>query len=102
MYSNGEPFTIKKVDDFNFLNPIFMGCALKFESSVVFAADGIVQVLVKAWIITPKKEKLKASVVSLTFEFKKTELMPVYPRTYEDALYYFDAKRKLKKILKLE
>ncbi len=50
--------------------------------------------------MTAKKEKFKASVVHLTFEFENQELMPVYPHTYAEALLYFEGKRKLKKILK--
>lgn len=78
-----------------------MGCALKFDASVVFAAHGIVQVMVVAWVMAPKKEKLKASVVNITFQFQKEDLIPVYPKTYADALNYFDGKRKLSKILKI-
>lgn len=101
MYSNGENPVIKKIDDFNFLAPIFVGSALKFEATVVFAAYGIVQVMVVAWVVNPKKkENIKASVVHLTFEFIKKDLIPVYPKTYSEALQFFVAKKKLEKIIK--
>jgi len=95
MYSDGEPFKILKIDDFNFFSPVYVGSALHFESSVVFARQGIIQVMVIAWVITPKKEKNKTSVVYLTFESTKSDLLPVYPKTYAEALNYFAGKKKL-------
>ena len=100
MYSEDGDFHIKKIDDFNFLSPIYMGCALKFEASVVFAAQGILTTAVVAWVITPNKEVYKALIVHLTFEMGKGPGKAVYPKTYAETLGYFEAKRKLKKVLK--
>lgn len=99
MYCKGEPFRVLKIDDFNFLAPVYVGSALHFESSVVFARQGVIQIMVVAWVITAKREKYKTSVVYLTFESSHTGLLPVYPHTYAEALNYFNGKKKLVKFL---
>ena len=98
MYCAGEPFKIIKIDDFNCFSPVYVGSALHFEASVIFAKKGIVQVMVVVWVITPKREKKKTSVVYLTFETNKIDTLPVYPKTYAEALNYFEGKKKLMKL----
>ena len=103
-YTNGDFPEFEAIDDFNFLSFVDIGSILDFDATVTYTEGRLIHVRVEA-IKYPKvlkqgeKERQKCTELHITFKCAKRALEPIYPATYEEAMNYLEAKRRVMKQL---
>lgn len=102
MYSNGEHPEFEAIDDFHFIKPVEVGSIVDFEAQVTFTEGTLIHVQVAALknpriVKEGENEEQKCTELHITFKCANIILKPVYPATYEDAMRYLEAKRRVSK-----
>jgi len=96
MHSNKETPIIFAIDNVTFYKPVIIGSVAKFISYVCFVHEELIQVSVEVYNFIDENPTL-TTVVNITYRTMQKTLN-VVPNTYECAIKYLEAKRRLEKI----
>ena len=106
MHVNNQHPEFEAIDDFHFLSSIDVGSIVDFEAQVTFAEGTFIHVQVIA-IKYPRvvkegeKERQVCTELHITFKCQNKISKPVFPTTYEEAMKYLEAKRRVTKQMDL-
>jgi acyl-coenzyme A thioesterase 9 len=106
LYCQANKPRFVELSEITFKEPVQIGSVLEFNSQIVYNEGKYFSVLVIANVINPKTgEKKNTNTFHYTFQANLTlpengeaqPLRKILPKTYEEAMKYLDAKRRLNK-----
>lgn len=106
IYANGNHPEFEAIDDFQFINSVEVGSVVDFEAQISLAEGSLIHVQVIATkyprvIVEGQKEREVCTELNITFKCANCILPPVYSTTYEDAMKYLEAKRRVSRQMNL-
>jgi len=106
MHCDGDHPEFEAIDDFHFMNSIEVGSIVDFEAQITFAESMFIHVQVIATkyprvVKEGEKERQKCTELHITFKCYNAISNPVIATTYEDAMRYLEAKRRVLKQMEL-
>ena len=106
LHCSGDHPEFEAIDDFHFMNSIDVGSIVDFEAQVTFAENLFIHVQVIATkyprvVKEGEKERQKCTELHITFKCYKPITNLIVATTYEDAMMYLEAKRRVLKQMEL-
>lgn len=94
VYSKSRP-QLRHMADIQFFRPLRVGAFLKMASYIVYIQGKYMQVAILAEVFDAKSRQHNTTAVfHYTYETTDESLPEVVPKTYQDAIWYLEGRRK--------